>query len=118
MSARVDEISLRVRFDSNVAPNVPALVEPIFEAHAGVLRRGGFSNPRISAEPELTVTVEGSAASRDYFARARSVDRGAWRVLLNAIRGELWLKDLTSQVDVQCSLVTEDSKTMTTGEIE
>jgi len=117
MSGRIDEIILRIRCEGAVAGAVNALLGPIIEAHAAVTLRGGFSNSAGGA-PELAFTIDGQPSDRRYDARARFVDRGAWRVLLDAIRGELWLKNLTDQADVQCSLRADGLEAKDTQDLE
>jgi hypothetical protein len=119
MSALVDEITLRIRCADAAANEVKAVVDPIIEAHGAVTRRGAFSNPdNTDGAPELTSTIEGDPSDRRYHARARFVDRGAWRVLLEAIRGELWLKNLADQADVQCSVIRDDGEVLGSRDIQ
>jgi hypothetical protein len=119
MNGSGDEIILRIRCNDAVAAVVNALVEPIVEAHAGVVRRGGFSGTTYTSAPaELRFAADGGASDRRYDVQARFVDPGAWRVLFDAVRGELWLKDLAPHSDVQCSVITAAGDVLGSRELE
>lgn len=116
MSASADNVVLRIR-SQPVAANAPTVLEPIIESHVVVTRAGGFSNPERDGAPELEFAISGEPLDLEYRAQARFVDRGAWRVLLDALRGELALRRFGDSVSVQCSLVDAPRDTLQTEEI-
>jgi hypothetical protein len=103
MSVTVDRVVLRIR-SQPAAANAPAVLEPIIESHVAVIRAGGFSNPEHDHTPEFEFEVSGEPLDLEFRAQSRFVDRGAWRVLLDALRGELALRRFGDYVNVQCSL--------------
>lgn len=114
-----DHVILRIRSTDAVAPRVMAVVAPIVAAHQDVAARGGYSvTPSTSGEHTVTLMASGEPSDVRYEARVRGVARGAWRVLLEAIRGELWFANLANDVDVQCSVVTDAREAWGTTDIE
>jgi hypothetical protein len=117
MNAYIDRVVLRIRSDTAAATGVQSFVERIIESHAAVTREGGFSNPERDRAPELQSVLSGAPNDLQYRAEASAIDRGAWRVLLQAVRGELLLQGFAEVSDVQCSLITASGDTLSTDAV-
>src|SRR4029453_16289199 len=104
MNVHVDHVVVRVQIHDVAAPALRSILERIIKSHATVTASGGFSNPERHEAPDLEFSVRGEPNDFEYRAQARFVDRGAWRVLLDALRGELWLRGFAEQSDVECSV--------------
>jgi hypothetical protein len=120
MSVPFDLMRLEIRCAQEIAEQVWLLTDPIFAAHAHVTMHGGFSHRETTdsrQSPEFAVTTQKSPGRCRVEARARGVQRGAWRVLLEAVRGELLLKKLAEQAGVECYLETASGNGLHTQEV-